>query len=62
MGKSAYPTAVDLSDFLTAAGVRVGTLDLATAATAGWVEFEKRTQLRMLVRGRGWERDFTGAV
>lgn len=48
MGKSAYPTATDVANVLTAAGITVGTLDTTTAAAAGVTEFERRVGRKML--------------
>lgn len=48
MSKTAYPTATDLQNFLTAAGVTLGTLDTATAVQAGIDDFERRTSRKML--------------
>ncbi len=49
MGKSAYPTATDLTQYLTAAGTPVPAgLDLASIAAAAVDEFERRAGRRML--------------
>jgi len=48
MGKSAYPTATDVQNVLTAAGVALGTLDTTTAAAAGALDFERRVGRKML--------------
>jgi hypothetical protein len=48
MGKSAYPTATDVQNVLTAAGITVGTLDTTTVAAAGAADFERRVGRKML--------------
>jgi hypothetical protein len=42
MGKAAYPTSAQVIELLTSAGVPSGTLDVATATAAGWLEVERR--------------------
>ncbi len=61
MGQAAYPTAVDLSSFLTGAGVATGVvagLDLATAVAAARIAFERASGRVMLAGASATERRF----
>jgi hypothetical protein len=51
MSYSAYPTATDLQELLTSAGVTIGTLETDDYAAAARQEFERRTGRTMLAPG-----------
>lgn len=58
MGKAAYPTAADLEAYLEGAGYTVTGLDLATAAEAGRLAFERSTGRKMLADALASTRGF----